>query len=249
VHGLCDFVVDPGLSSVECRPDPAASPEQLVLLLRGSVLAFVLGLRRECALHASAVQLPGSGRVVAFVAPSSGGKSTMAALSCAAGARLVVDDLLRLDPSRPGDWIGKSAELRLRLRAGESNDWLDPDWRPRVTVDGRLAVTPLMTAQDTGSLDALAVLRLSPEAVNVGLELLSPAEAVLALSRYPRLAVWTSSSVLESSFSALAELAAVTPVFVATVPWRAPLVPSLGSDVLEALQGAIAAKPSSAVAS
>lgn len=236
VHGLCDFAITGDLRRVECRPDPVASLEQIVLLLRGSVLSFVLGLAGECCLHASAVQMPDSDDVVAFVGGSSGGKSTVAALACAAGARFVVDDLLRLDSNMAGGWIGASAELRLRPRSDSALARFDPGWDPRPTVDNRIAVTPPRTPLSSGRLGSLAVLQLSSTAERVGVERLTPAEATIALSRFPRLAVWKSPSALESQFEAISGLAAVTPVVIATVPWRSPVDPGLGSALLEALR-------------
>jgi hypothetical protein len=224
---------------VECRPDPQATTEQIVLLLRGSALAFLLGVAGECCLHASAVQMPDSSDVVAFVAGSSGGKSTVAALACAAGARFVVDDLLRLDPREPGSWIGTSAELRLRPRPDGTVDQVDPSWDPRATVDGRIAVTPPRAPLAAGALATLAVLRLSRTAERVMLERLPASEAVMALAGFPRLAVWKAPSALEAQFVALSGLVAVTPVVVATVPWRAPVDRGLGTELLAALRAAL----------
>lgn len=236
VHGLCDFVVSPDFRTVECRPDPVCSLEEIVLLLRGPVLSFVLGIAGECCLHASAVQLPDADEVVAFVGPRSGGKSSVAALACAAGARFVVDDLLRLDRQRPGGWIGTSAELRLRPHSDGALEQVSHGWDPRPTVDGRIAVTPPKTPLQSGPLAAVVVVRLSSTAQAVAMERLSAPDAVVALSAYPRLAVWRAPSVLESQFLALSELAAVIPVAVATIPWRSPVGPDLGAAVIEALR-------------
>ena len=242
VHGMCDFVVAPDLRAVECRPDPAANLEQVVLLLRGAVLSFLLGVAGECCLHASAVHFPDAEEVVAFLAGTGGGKSTVAALACAAGARFVVDDLLRLDPDNAGGWVGTSAELRLRPRS--DLEQLDPAWDPRPTVDGRTAVVPPRTALTSGTLACVAVLQLSRGTEQIAIEHLSAADAVMALSRFPRLSVWKAASALESQFDALSGLAAATPVVVATVPWRAPVDLGLGTELLGAMREAGALRAS-----
>ncbi len=77
------------------------------VLLAGNLLAIVLGLRGAAVLHASAVEL--NGAAIAFVGPTGAGKSTAAALLCAAGGAIVGDDAARvedregapLDPPRP----------------------------------------------------------------------------------------------------------------------------------------------------
>ena len=55
LHELCDFVVEHDLARAECRPADGADPEILALVVRGALSAFVLGLRGEASLHASAV--------------------------------------------------------------------------------------------------------------------------------------------------------------------------------------------------
>ncbi len=113
-------------------------------LLVGVVPAVVLTLSGEWLLHASAVAFPQG--VVAMVGETATGKTTLAALLCRLGARLVTDDLLRLHKDslvptcEPGPgW------LRLRLDVLEvisfPQDWVrqpGPDhrvllWVPTVT--------------------------------------------------------------------------------------------------------------------
>ncbi|MGQ0577204.1 MAG: hypothetical protein ACT4RN_23825, partial [Pseudonocardia sp.] len=93
VHGLVDFEVAADLREVRVWRDPAAAEEMVAILAIGHLVAAVLALRGETVLHASAVEVDGD--AVAFVADSGGGKSTMAALCSARGARFVTDDVLR----------------------------------------------------------------------------------------------------------------------------------------------------------
>ena len=92
--GIADFLIDAELSTIRCRPDPKTEEGLLPLLSSGTVLSFLLSLRGECVLHASAVEE--GGRAIAVAGVSGAGKSTCAALLCASGARLVTDDVLRV---------------------------------------------------------------------------------------------------------------------------------------------------------
>ena len=93
-----------------------ADPDLLSVLVSGTLLAFVLTMRGETVLHASAVQVGDA--ALAFVGASGMGKSTMATLLCADGARLVTDDVLRLDTtSAPPTCALGATELRLRKGA------------------------------------------------------------------------------------------------------------------------------------
>lgn len=235
VHGLCDFVCDPALSAVTCIPDPSASAEQLTLLVRGSFLAFWLGLHGACALHASAVEVGDDGAAVAMVAGSGMGKSTLAAVLCAAGNRFVSDDLVRLDDGVPPRWVGCSAELRLRPGAAAVLDSVDGAWPARRTVDGRLAVGPPRSAHEDGPLAAVVVP--SPRHDNGPLELvpLTPMEATLQLAAFPRLARWRDRAALEAQLHGVTRLAESVPVLRARIPWGPPFPADHGRRLLEGL--------------
>ena len=114
--GSCDVDLDPSLTRATVRPMPGADPDLLSVLVSGTLLAFVLTMRGETVLHASAVQVGDA--ALAFVGASGMGKSTMATLLCADGARLVTDDVLRLDTtSSPPTCALGATELRLRKGA------------------------------------------------------------------------------------------------------------------------------------
>ena len=89
--GCGEFFISADLRDLEVRKDPLGEVELLPILLAGTVTAFLLALRGETVLHASAVAIDGA--AVAFVGQSGRGKSTIAALLCVAGAELVTDDV------------------------------------------------------------------------------------------------------------------------------------------------------------
>ena len=116
--GACDAEVSPDLTEVVVHPVVGADPGIAVVLASGAVLAYLLVRRGHVVLHGSAVDT-GDG-ALAFVAPSGGGKSTMATLLCADGAALVTDDVLRVDmdgPHAPAPSI-RAGATGLRLRKG-----------------------------------------------------------------------------------------------------------------------------------
>ena len=92
-----------GSSAVPTRPSISG---MVAILVTGLLVAYLLILDGQCVLHASAVEVDGA--AVAFLGRSGIGKSTMATLCCAAGARLVTDDVLRLDTTSGVHCIGRT---------------------------------------------------------------------------------------------------------------------------------------------
>jgi hypothetical protein len=236
VHGLCEFELEPERHRARCRPAPGASLGQIALVARGAFLALWLGLGGECTLHASAVEH--NGRSVVFVGGSGMGKSTLAAWACAAGAKFVCDDLLRVSPSGPPRWVGRSPELRLRPSAEAILEGRRRRWDVRRSADGRWAALPPVAEEHHGAIGAVVVPRPSREARALCLERLQPVDAVLALARFPRLEGWRLPAALEAHLDGAARISAAVPVFVAEVPWGPPfpvaVAEQLVSEVLDA---------------
>ncbi|HUC36557.1 MAG TPA: hypothetical protein VMR97_05485 [Acidimicrobiales bacterium] len=239
IHGLCDFAFDNDLRRVECRPESSADPGRLALVARGAMLAFYLGLKGHCVLHASAVEV--GSPAVAFVGTTGMGKSTLAAWACSRGARLVTDDLLRIGPGSPPWWVGRSHEIRLRPRAADVVEAVLEGWGgARTSADGRLTVLPPGSRSETGALCAVVIPRPTREISTLELRQLDPVEATLLLSAFPRLEGWRSAKVIESQLDGLSRLTGSVPVFVASVPWGPPF----DDTVVEALLGAVTANGS-----
>ena len=238
-HGMCDFLVDKALREVECRPDPSCDPEYLGLLIGGSLLAFVLGLAGECVLHASTVEVDSEGTGIAFAGAAGSGKSTLAGLVCAAGARLVADDLLRVEMAAQPRWLGGAPELRLRDGAVESIDPAGRGWVTRTTIDNRLATTPPHTPHPGGRLGAIVLPRPSRTCREIQIQALSPAEALLELAQFPRLTLWRSRQVLEAQFDGIWRIASAVPVSIATIPWGPPFPDGLGDELLGLARGEV----------
>ncbi|HZU80608.1 MAG TPA: hypothetical protein VE991_11880 [Acidimicrobiales bacterium] len=216
LHGLCDFVAEPGGTCFECRADPDAPDEVLGLVVRGALLAFHLALLGEAALHAAAVEVDGT--AILFVGDSGQGKSTLAALACASDYRLVADDLVRVGAGTPPQWIGGTHELRLRPGAARMLDTAGVQWPTRLSVDERTTVRPPSTSCARGPVGAVVVPRLVPGDGDVEVRRLEPLEATLLLSAFPRLAGVRLESAAEAQLNAVSSLAESVPVVLATVP-------------------------------
>ena len=91
-----------------------ADRDAVTLDLIGVVLPYALHRDGAWCIHASAVQTPTG--VIAFVAPSGTGKSTLAAACMHAGCALVADDVVVLRESTDGVTVTPSG-VPLRLRA------------------------------------------------------------------------------------------------------------------------------------
>ena len=97
--GLGCFRISADGATIDWRPGDAPRLDALRWVVLGRVLATAMYAGGTLALHASAVQVGGTG--LGFIAPKRHGKSTLAAALVAAGARLVSDDLLPIDLGPP----------------------------------------------------------------------------------------------------------------------------------------------------
>ncbi len=214
-----EFVISAGLDQIEVRPDAAGRHELLPILLAGTVSAILLTLRGNTVLHASAVSV--DGRSLAFVGQSGRGKSTVAALMCVAGARLVTDDVLVVDPGPDATCIGGAPELRLREKAAEIAQ-MGPNANARKTKDDRIAFAPEVAAPVRLPLGAIVIPEPSQSVTRVDAERMTPSDALIALLSFPRVHRWRKPEVLTREFATLSRLVGTVPVYRATIPWGPP---------------------------
>ncbi len=233
--GSCDVELDLALTRATVRPVVGADPDLLSVLVGGTLLAFVLTVRGQTVLHASAVQV--GDRALAFIGASGMGKSTMATLLCTAGARLVTDDVLRLETtgSAPTCALG-ATELRLRKGADDLADRFGSSPGLRTTGDGRQALAAAASTTEDLPLAALVipVADHAPERRSVEVRRLSSSEAMVLLPRFPRLLGWEDPAILRAGFHQLADVVDRVPVHLALLPWGPPFPDDLASSVLRA---------------
>jgi len=228
-HGSCEFAFDPALHSISVHLSDGVSGDMATVLLAGNVLACLLTLSGELVLHASAVEIDGG--ALAFVGGSGMGKSTLAALLCAEGARLVCDDVLRL--ASDGDGLRcfpGTGEIRLRKHASTLVERFPATVR-RPTPDGRVALQ-LVSSRTMPLLRAIVIPRLSRSARELKVERLSQSKALLFLMVYPRIQGWRKDYV-ECQFRAFARIASNVPVFEAEIPWAPPFHDEIGISLAQ----------------
>lgn len=218
-RGCGEFHLTSDLTRIDVYPDPNGRPELLPILLAGTVLSFVLTLRGETVLHASAVSVGSS--ACAFVGPSGRGKSTLAMLMCREGATLVADDVLTVQPGDPATCVGGSTELRLRSAARPLANELRRA-ACRTTTDDRLAVELPHAGTDPLPLSKIIIPQARRDIAVVSTRELDRTAALTVLLGCPRVLGWRRADVLARDFQTLAALVDTVPVLVATVPWGPP---------------------------
>lgn len=226
-----DFVISSDLHEVVVRRDASGEHRALLpILVAGTIAAAVLTLRGRTVLHASAVGL-GDG-TLAFTGVSGMGKTTMAAMMCGAGADLVADDLLVVDPGPPATCTGGANELRLRPAAAELFAE-HPSIPSRTTADGRFAVSPPAAPPTARTLSAIVVPLPSRDERELAIELVPAPTAVMVLLSTPRVHGWQLPEVLSRDLTALGRLAETIPTYRAVVPWGLPFDPEISRAIAD----------------
>lgn len=236
-HGACEFRISPDLSSVTVHPDEAAADGLSTILTTGGLLAYQLFVRTRPVLHASAVELDGS--ALAFVGNSGQGKSTMAALMCAGGARLITDDVLNVDLDANSAYARLGAtELRLRKGADElASLFADEDranWR--TSADQRQVLRLADDALDAAALKAIVIPLPDRTLRDVELTTLPPKDAAFVLLQFLRLTGWRDPAIASGHFSAMVDIAKRVRVCVAKVPWGPPFDTGLAQRLTDLLK-------------
>ena len=186
VAGL--FHLEPGAGRITVTPLPDADQDDLGLLIVGPIAAFMLQQAGYPTLHASAVVTAYG--ACAFMAPSTFGKSTLAAGLLHAGARLLTDDLLPLDLRTDGVYAMPGAPM-MKLWSNTAQGTLGiSDELPRLSglTDKRLLTLgqhPYAFQPEAAPLRAIYLPRrydpIRDGHTTVRVEPLSPRDAVLAL--------------------------------------------------------------------
>jgi hypothetical protein len=227
--GICQAALDRDARTLRVHGAVGGEPGMVPVFLEGSLLAHVLAAEGLLALHASAVEWGGD--ALAIVGPSGWGKSTLAALFCAAGARLVADDALRVDVGgSSATCFPGSRRLRLRTASAPLGQAIE-EASLTETVDGRTAVRPAGVVDEPLALRAAVIPQPSREAALLEVERLGPTEAVQELLSYPRLTRWQTREQIGRLFRLTTDVAAVVPVYRATVPWGPPFPPGLAEEL------------------
>lgn len=228
---VCDAEVSEDLSTVRLIVPSAEQKEVARLLFIGGVMTMILTLGGGCVLHGSAVEMDGD--AIGFIGAPGAGKSTMAAMACAVGARLITDDVLRVVP-RPEGWRCPTGSTQLRLREAAST--LVPLLEGTVdeTLDSRTGVSlPLPDAE--WPLKALVFPAPSRTTDALDMTRLGEHDALMRLTSFPRVLGWRDPRVLAQTFRWNARLAREVPCYTAVVPWGPPFDPDIATTLAASL--------------
>jgi len=224
-----EFWIARDLRTVRTHLFTGVHPDMAALVLVGCLISCILILAGESPLHASAVEIGGA--VLAFLGGPGMGKSSLAALLCAEGARLVTDDLLRLQPDGDG----------FRCFPGTAQIRLHNDVAPLAenfaatalgtTPDGRIAVG-VNDNQSMPRLGAIVIPHLSRDTARLKLQRLSRSKALLHLMSYARVPDLQRKEHLQRRLGLFGRIAASVPVFKADIPWGLPIPRRLATSLI-----------------
>lgn len=228
----CEFEISPDLRQVTVYRHRGAVAGIEDVLASGAQMAWQLYMRGFLVLHASAVQVGGA--AVAFVGGSGRGKSTMATLMCSAGARILTDDLLRVDLAEDGP-LARLGSSELRLRKGADTlaaAFGDAPPSRRTSADDRSILQPDRMADDSIPLRAIYVPAPTHDDPAVRIDRIVAADSLFALMRFPRLLGWKEPGVRTRQFALSAQLLQKVPFSLAYVPWGPPFSDTIAAEIL-----------------
>jgi hypothetical protein len=145
--------------------------------------------------------------------------------------------VLRVDTRRtPATCALGATELRLRDGAAHLAERFGTHPEIRATADARQALSPASATSENLPLAALVVPvpdrapgRRTPEITR-----LSPREALVLLSQFPRLLGWQDIAVRRAGFHQLADVIDQVPVHAAVLPWGPPFPDDIAAMTLRA---------------
>ena len=228
-HRTSEVWIDPALQTARVHLAANVHPGIAGLLVIGNVIAIVLDLHGESVLHASAVAM--NGNALAFLGQSGMGKSSLAALCCANGARFVTDDLLRVQSDATG-WqcFPGTGQLRLRKDAAILAENV-PLTAMETTPDDRLALK-LNDDFSMPRLQAIVIPQLSRTCNEVRLERIQQSKALVYLMAFARMQELRDRENRQRRLDFLGRIAARVPLFVAEIPWGLPLHHDVASALM-----------------
>ncbi|MGI9326272.1 MAG: hypothetical protein ACR2PZ_13705 [Pseudomonadales bacterium] len=191
------------------------------VLLQGWVMSMTLMLRGYVVMHASAVET--RGKAIVMLANSGMGKSTITAMLLRDGARLLSDDVLRLEKTQAGDWLAHSGITAVRLRSTAkelASQIVGGTVVP--TPDGRVGVRVTQISSRPVPVAAILIPLPSRSSKDLEIKWLDAPVAAAELNQYPRVYDWKISEPIRAQFQATSDLASTVPVGLMSVPWGPP---------------------------
>jgi hypothetical protein len=248
-HAHVTFTLAPGGENIRIAYSHGVPQSNVVALIAGPVMGYILKLRQHLVLHANVVDVGGG--AIALVGAQSSGKSTTTAALIAGGAALVADDMAVIEPagSPAGHgWQVHSGSPYLRLcpdviaRMADHGWAAAPLWEPCVGQPPatfqtlrdkyRLAVP----AAPTGAFPLLGVYLLGRRRSDLdapSVRGLRPADRLVALLPQLYLAAQLDDLRQRQIFAGLTQLVCAVPVRVLERPDSLAALPALAEAVLD----------------
>jgi len=209
------FDIANGGSTIRWTPGVDSAPNLVRADLLGSVFSVALHLQGLMCLHGSGVTL--NGVALGFLAQKGTGKSTTAMALCAAGAALVTDDILPVDPGPPATaWPAMPA---VRLLDDSATRLRRTDSATQDPKSGKYRVTALADSQvETRRAPLAAIYELSavPSAENTPAARrvrLSGGVAVTTLLRHHKTGVVLGQAESRNLFDRASDIARRVPIY------------------------------------
>lgn len=236
--GLADFEVARDGKSIVGIPTPGNTSETIEHLCLNQVLPLALNQQGMLVFHGSAV-LTGGG-VVAFLAPTGHGKSTLAAAFATSGYRFLTDDSLVLEPEG-GTYLAHPSHPSIRLWQ-DSHEKLLPANAPAAlpvsyTPKSRLLAGDALAFCDVPRPLAAAYLLGPGEALKTTIRRLPASESLIGWAKHSFLLDIEDKVLIATHFDRLAHLANSVPCFHLDYPRNFDDLPGVLSTVVAHAEG------------
>jgi hypothetical protein len=233
------FRVAPARQSIVCEGAALVPARTVRHLLLNQVLPLAL-TRTKCVLHASAVVQDGG--AMAFAGQTGSGKSTLSTALSRAGATLMCDDALVVDP-RGGRFYGVPMYNAVRLWPDSVEALFDKSAAGFPTVS-HYNVKRIVKVSNGSPPDAPALLRVicvmaakdeMRRARQVACRALTPRDALMRLTPFAFHLDVCDADQLRQHFERLASVVERVPVIELVYPWRLGALADTAGHVLGAL--------------
>ena len=235
---LADFLISTDAGEIHCYPLPEVPVETVRHLFLDQVLPLVLSRRGRIVLHASAIATANG--ALAFMGKSGQGKSTLAAHFARNRFSIVCDDAMVL-MEQAGENMVVPSYPSIRLWPDTLSALFDAP-TPTTGVAHYTAKRRLPLGSNVASepvaLRRIYILSTKEECTDeeaagpVAVELLSPSEAMIELSRYTYLLDVTDRRDLHRTFHQLAPLAECIPCYRLYIPYDFSRLPEVCDAVM-----------------
>jgi len=236
-----EFVIDDGGNRVRVYWPTSTTTANTTSYLVGPILGYVLRLRGEVVLHASAVVIDNG--AVAFVGPSHSGKSTLTAAFAHAGYPAFSDDQVAVG-DQAGVLIAQPGYPRLRLWPASASVIQTPhEHLPQIAPEEDKRFLDLTTGRyrfhsDPLPLRAIYILgaRSTEESPKTGIEPLGEKKALLQLLANTYVNYLLRPEQRRIEFEALAHIVRKIPVRTLTSPGNLSELPEFCATILADLE-------------